>query len=340
MLTLHKTSESTEIARLYESERDKHGTPLYWHPKKEEKYKLGVEDIDNYLTSEEFRDYYRLSLADASAIAEALKRGRDVPDKSHKGLQNKFFKVKKDLNKKLFTEMDLGDSSQYLRVDFPLDNSTWTGLHVTIGSSGSGKTFHTMDMMLRNLNGPKRNRRQICYASTELYKDKTLKKLMGDKYAGYVTGIDLSDDAFEESEHNSIDEWYHRSILPKLRSVPEGGHIVLDDPKDSPAANFLLKWQNTAYRTLRHKNIGLTSIQHSMRGGRWSSQAYSSVKYVHTFPRGGGKGKLTDYLSKDIGIPLKKAREYVDRFAENGRVLSVRMHNPSCLIGPKGIILL
>ena len=61
---------------------------------------------------------------------------------------------------------------------------------------------------------------------------------------------------------------------------------------------------------------------------------------MHTFPRGSGKGKLVDYLSKDIGVTLKKAREYVERFADNGRVMTIRMHSPSALIGPKGIVLL
>ena len=341
MLTLHKTPESTEIARLYDSDRDRQGKPVYWHPKKTEKWKLGVDDVDEYLGSESFRDYYKLSKAEASAIADALKRGKDVPDsKTGKSLQNKFFKVKKDLSLKLYTEMDLGDTDQFLRIDFPPDGKTWTGLHVTIGSSGSGKTYQTLDLILRNLHGPKKNRRHIVYASTELYTDKTLKKLMGERYIHYVTGEDLSDEAFEESEHNTVEEWFKNEILPKLKSVREGGHVVLDDPKDSPAAKWLLRWQNTAYRTLRHKGVGMTSIQHSMRGGRWSSQAYSSVKFVHTFPRGSGKGKLVDYLSKDIGVTLRKAREYVERFADNGRVMTIRMHSPSALIGPKGIVLL
>ena len=341
MLTLKKTPESTEICRLYQNERDKDGTPVYWHPRKDKQYKMGVKDVDEFLGSENFRDYYHLSMKDSNAIADALKRGKDVPDEEHgKGLHNKFFKVKKDLSKKLYTEMDLGDSEQFLRVDFPPDGKTWTGLHITIGSSGSGKTYHTIDMILRNLKGPKRNRRNIVYASTELYKDKTLKKLLADRFRYYVTGIDLSDDAFEESEYGSVEEWFKFDILPKLKSIQSGGHLVLDDPRDSPAAKYLLQFQNTAYRTLRHKGVGMTSIQHSMRGGRWSSQAYSSVKYVHTFPRGSGRGKLTDYLSKDVGVPVRKAREYIERFAERGRVMTLRMFNPNCLIGPKGVVLL
>ena len=340
MLTLQKTSETIEVAKLYESEKDKKGQPIYWHPRKDVKLRMGIDDVSDYVGSEQFRDTYRLSVLDSQKIAEALKRGKDVPEDANKGLQNKFFKVKKDLERKLFTEMDLSGSDQYIKVGFPLDRKEWSGLHVTIGSSGSGKTHHTMAMIMENLHGKRSERRQIVYASTELQKDKTLKKLMADRYRPWVTGVDLSDDAFEESEVGTVDEWFQRDILPRFKNIQPGGHVVLDDPKDSLAAKPLLMWQNTAYRTLRHQDVGMTSIQHSMRGGRWSSQAYSSVKYVHTFPRGGGKGKLVDYLSKDIGVPLRLAREYVQRFADHGRVMTVRMHSPSCLVGPKGIILL
>ena len=346
MLTLHKTQEGTEIATLYNSENDKKGVPIYWHPKKEEKYKLGVDDSENYLTSENFRDYYKLSVLEAKAIAEALKRGSDVPD-AKKGLQNKFFKVKKDLAKRLYTEMDLGDSKQIIRVDFPKNKKEWAGLHICIGCSGSGKTYKTVEWALRNLKGPPNQRRNFIYASAELSKDTTLKKLMAEKYAYHVRGIDLSDDAYEEWSENGLttggktpDDWFNQEIKPVLSSARSGDVIILDDAKDSPAHLQMVRWQNTAFRTTRHKNVGLISIQHNMRGGRWTSQGHSSVKYVHTFPRGSGKGKLIDYLSKDIGTTLREARDYVNRYAEGGRLMTIRLHSPTCLIGPNGIILL
>ena len=214
---------------------------MYWHPRKEEKYKMGVADVKSFLTSEKFRDYYKLSVLESQAIAEALQRGKDVPD-GKKGLQNKYFKVKKDLEKRLYTEMDLGDSSQFLRVDFPTKKDEWSGLHITIGSSGSGKTFHSSDLILRNLKGPRIQRRQFVYASTELNKDKTIKRLLADRYKAWVQGIDMSDEAYEESDANSPEEWFQKDMLPILKSVPSGGHIVLDDPKDCVAAPFLLRW--------------------------------------------------------------------------------------------------
>ena len=184
------------------------------------------------------------------------------------------------------------------------------------------------------------------YASAELSKDTTLKKLLSDRYMQYVTGVDLSQDAFEEFTENGFgggktaQEWYNQEIKPVLNSARSGDIIILDDAPDSPAHLQLQKWQNTAFRTLRHKNVGLISIQHNIRGGKWTTQSHSSVKYVHTFPRGSGKGKLVDYLSKDIGVTLREAREYIARFADGGRLMTIRLHSPTALIGPKGLILL
>lgn len=339
MLTLHKSDEGIQIAELYDNQSDDTPKPVYWHPKKDATLKLGIDDVEPYLSSEKFRDYYRLSRNEARVITAAIKKGRDIPEETNRKLSNKFFSVKKDLETKLYNQMDLTGSDQFLRVDFPRKKSEWSGLHICIGCSGGGKTFSTADLILANLKGPKSQRRQFVYASTELGKDSTLKKLMSDRYSRWVRGVDLSDDAHKESQLG-VEEWFNRDILPVLRSVESGGHIVLDDPRDSKAAKYLLQWQNTAYRTVRHRNVGLTSIQHSMRGGRWSSQAYSSVKFVHTFPRGSGKGKLVDYLSKDVGVPLRQAREYIEMFAEGGRRMTIRMHSPAALIGPKHIVLL
>ena len=95
-------------------------------------------------------------------------------------------------------------------------------------------------MILHNLNGPKAQRRRFVYASTELSKDVTLRKLMSERYRRWVTGIDLSDSSLKSSD-KSVEEWYKTDILPIFDSVESGGHIVLDDPKDSPAAKFLLR---------------------------------------------------------------------------------------------------
>ena len=75
-------------------------------------------------------------------------------------------------------------------------------------------------MILHNLNGPKAQRRRFVYASTELAKDKTLRKLMSERYRRWVTGVDLSDRALKESD-KSVEDWYNTDIKPVFDSVEE-----------------------------------------------------------------------------------------------------------------------
>ena len=140
MITLHKTEESIHIADLYESVSD--GTPqaIYWHPRKKKELRLGVEDVEPYLSSEEFRDYYQLHPTTAKLIGDALLKGKPLEASISRGVQTKYWNVKKDLEKKLYSEMDLHGSEQHVRLDFPAKKKEWSGLHITIGSSGGGKT--------------------------------------------------------------------------------------------------------------------------------------------------------------------------------------------------------
>ena len=74
MLTLHKTDEAIQIAELYNSESDTSPKPVFWHPKKDATLKLGIDDVDPYLSSDNFRDYYRLSRSEAKVITAAIKK--------------------------------------------------------------------------------------------------------------------------------------------------------------------------------------------------------------------------------------------------------------------------
>ena len=134
--------------------------------------------------------------------------------------------------------------------------------------------------------------------------------------------------------------WMSGSRKRSNRHWRTRGHIWLDDSRDSPAHRQLLKWQNRAFRTLRHKNVGITSIQHNIRGNQWTSQSYSSVFGVMLFPSGSGKGKINRFLADDIGLGIRRAREVTKQFAETGRTLFCRMHSPSALIGDRLLILL
>ena len=300
---------------------------------------MSVDDADEYLKTTHFRIRYKLSKDQHEKLQDCLLRDNCPED--DKDLIRKFYKIREDLESRLYEEMELGDD-QYFRVDFPEKRKEWSKHFIKIGSTGVGKTWHSVSKALHNLQGPRKDRRQFVYVSTELEHDDTLKQLMGKRYEQWVTGVDSSQEAFDKwsDEHgNDVQSWFDQEILPDLKNAPSGSHIFLDDSPDSPAHKQLMRWQNRAFRTLRHKNVGISSLQHSIRGRNWTSQSYSSVFAVILFPTGSGKGKIINFISDDIGLGVRRALEIVQEFAETGRTLLVRMHSPSCLIGDRKLVL-
>jgi hypothetical protein len=316
------------------------GTPVYWLPKKNTKYRLELEDAEAFLRSPEFRIRYKLSNSQHDALVDCI---LDDNCPESKGLVKKFYDIREDLEERLYEEMVLSDG-QYLRVDYPEDKKEWSGMWLTVASTGAGKTWNEVSKAIAMLQGPITQRRQIIYVSTELDDDETLKKLMARRYDKWVTGVDTSDTGFEawsENEHNSgsVQEWFDQTILPPIENAPKSSHVVVDDPKDSMASKQILKLLNKALRTYRHKGIGVTSLQHAIRGRGDTSQSYSSVKGVTLFPAGGGKGKLQAFLADDVGLGIKRARSVVKLFADTGRKLIVLCHTPTALVGDRVILL-
>lgn len=343
MLSLDKGPGAKEIAKLYEGDPDDHkpamvGKPLYWLPRKKKEYRMGVEDAATFLKSDEFRIRYRLSHKEQSDLQDCL-----LNDNCPEGaLVKKFYEIREDLESRLYNEMVLGDT-QYLRVDLPDDKKEFSKHWILIASTGTGKTYWCVQQALQSVRGPMRGKRHIVWASTELEDDITIKPLLAAGLRKWITTIDTSQEAFDdwigEEEHSGgVQEWFDQEIKPKL--IPErGGHVWLDDSPDSPAAKQLMHFQNRAFRTLRHKNVGVTSIQHKIRGGQYTSQAFSSVSHVVFFPRGGGKGNLIRFLADDIGFGVRKSRELVALFADTGRWMACRLWAPGCLLGPRLCIL-
>ena len=344
MLSLHKGPGAKELAKMYDGDPSDHhgrmeGTPVYWLPKKDKKYRLEIEDAEAFLKSPEFRIRYKLNNSQHDALVECI---LDDNCPEEKGLVNKFYNIREDLEERLFEEMVLSDG-QYLRVDYP-EKKEWSGMWLTVASTGAGKTWNEVSKAIAMLQGPITQRRQIVYVSTELDDDVTLKKLMAKRFDKWVTGVDTSDKGFEEwskEEHNSgsVQEWFDQTILPPIENAPKSTHVIIDDPKDSIANKQILKLLNKALRTYRHKGIGVTSLQHAIRGRGDTSQSYSSVFGVTLFPSGGGKGKLQAFLADDVGLGIKRSREVVKLFANTGRKLIVRCHTPTALIGDRVILL-
>jgi hypothetical protein len=305
--------------------------PVYTVFKKDSKLRIRpFRDSKKYLDSDEFRERYNLTRKESTELKKAI-RSDIVPENNLKG---KFYHIRRDLNQRLFTEIDLRGTDHKITWRFPDNVKEWPGTSIIIGSSNSGKTYKILSEIEEALRRPKK--RKFVYVSPELNVDTTLKKILNNKrWINYFQGVDVSDDAFKESEKATPDEWWHDSIKPILLEQNPGTCIVLDDAPDSPIHKYLQKFLIKYLRTGRHKKIGVSSIQHNVRGGKWTSQSFSSVKFVSLFVRGSGKGKMVEFLYETLGVGRKKARILVDIFGESGRSMTIHQWSPTIIFGDK-----
>ena len=91
--------------------------------------------------------------------------------------QSKYFKVKRHIKRNLLHSMNISDTSGEFHVNFEPDPKQYTHHMLLAGGTGSGKTHFAREMILRNLDGPKRSRRHFLIISSEWNEDSTLKPL-------------------------------------------------------------------------------------------------------------------------------------------------------------------
>ena len=205
---------------------------------------------------------------------------------------------------------------------------------MVVGSTQSGKTFHSVKLALQNLDGPKQLRRHFLVVSAQWNLDKTLKPLKADKYADFVTGVDISEASMKESQWGTAEEFFKNEVKTRMDNAPRGSVIFADDYMDGCCPNLMRRLINRGLRVYRHQGVSLLVILHSLRSGAYSSQAYNSVRFLTVFPRS-QKHKIINFLNTELGMPLSYARETVRAFSQTGRHMTLRLHNPEAIIGPK-----
>ena len=306
--------------------------PVFTQFRKDAKLRIPpFKNSKNFLESDEFREHYSLTRTEGKVLKKAL-HSDIVPE--GKFLKEKFYKIRKDLNQRLYNEIDLRGTDKKITWKFPPKTQAWPGTTICIGSSNSGKTFLIASHIEEALR--RKKKRKFIYVSPEFAVDKTLQKLRNNRrWQKYFVGIDVSDKAFKESEKGSPQVWWDETIFPKLDNASEGTTIIMDDSKDSEVYRQSRRFMNKYMRTGRHRKVGLVSIQHNVRGGQDTAQAYSSVKNIILFPRAGGKGKQVDFLHELTGVTKRRAHELVEIFAESGRWLSINAWSPVVLYGEK-----
>ena len=333
MLTLKKHPDNVELCLL---KTGKKKVPIYWHPVRNPELRNAVSDVKGF-DSEAFRDRFGLSPGQSNEILDHL-NSSTTPEGP---LQKVFFKIKRFIEDRLYSEMNLGKSNQELVLPYPPGNDTWGELMLCCGASSSGKSHYLFQRVKDNLDGPEKNRRRFTIISNEYNKDKTIDKLglRSEKYRNNIHGIDVSESSLENSPHDTGQQFYDKEVKPFIDEARPGQILIFDDSQDACCNVQLRHIINRLQRCARHDGVGLAFILHCIRSGIWSSQASSSCKYFVLFPRS-QRGKCRDFLNKELGCTLGEAREHVYDFAQSGRAMTVRLFSPQCLIGEKMIRLL
>ena len=129
--------------------------PVYTTFKKDAKLRIKpFRNSSKYLDSDEFRERYDLSRRESAELKTALRQDK-VPEGP---LKKEFYRVRRDLNQRLFSEIDLRGTDYEIVWKFPDKVNEWPGSAIVIGSSNSGKTFlqvsHIEEALRRRKKGP------------------------------------------------------------------------------------------------------------------------------------------------------------------------------------------
>ena len=302
---------------------------VYTHLKKDDKLRIKpFRKPEKYLDSDDFRERYDLSRTEATNLKKAI-QSNIVPEGK---LKTKFYSIRKDLNQRLYTTIDLRGTDKTILWKFPEKTTEWPKHQILIGSSGAGKTFIISQYIIEALK--RKKKRHFIYISPELNQDRTLSHLTNNKrWTRYFQGIDVSEETIEESEVAPVEFW-EKKVLPVIKAAPPGACIILDDAPSAPIHKQLQAFLVKSLQTYRHKRVGVVSLQHKIRNGKWTSQSFSSVGYITLFPSAGGRGKQIDYLV-DFGLTRKQAREIIEIFGDSGRFMTIHAWSPNVCFGPK-----
>ena len=344
MLTLEKDETSVPVIGIYHKDQV--------NPKKPTKMVHFTHNIDQgsgnvadaqgvlHLHREFLKKRNLVNDEDFDQICKMLDE-EEEPDMSHP-LRAPYWNVRDAYERFLQREMYLGDTDDHrFEFNFPRKKDDWPGSWTLIGNSGAGKTRHLVDALLRYLKSvPDHMKKPILYLSPEVSIDRTLEPLKDKKWSMWFYGIDTSEQALKKKGMDAM-SYYTTEIAQKIDTMGENSIVCWDDfPDSAPALVPLLEAKyNSSLRVARHRNQGVVSLQHTYAGGRKTSQALQSNRYVTFFPRS-QQARTIRFLTDHLQLSVPEAKAIVRRFATLDRYMTVSMFSPVCIFNSKYLHLL
>jgi hypothetical protein len=343
MLTLVKTADAVSIVGIYGPTKGRKPveTVYFTHETEPDNQNSAPAEGVLHLHKGALKKEFHLNDPDFKEVCRMIDE-EDEPEQSD-SLRAPYWEILDRYENFLQREMWIGDSKDVrFEMNFPLKKSDWPGTLTAIGSSGSGKTHHIVNMILRYFKAvPVHNRRQVCWCSPELKIDKTLSKLRdGHRYDLWFHGIDISEKALKEKGMDAA-TYFQKEIADKIDGMGDDMILVFDDFPDSARAlyPFLERFYNSMLRVARHRNMGVISLIHTYAHGKASSQALQSCKSCVFYPRS-QQSRCIQFLRDYLQLSTNYAKELVRKFASLGRWMCVQMHSPVCVYNESYLVLL
>ena len=341
MLTLQKGPRTVQIVEIHQkSTRSKKaaGKVYFTHDKGAQGNVAPCAGV-LALHKNALKRIHKLSNADFERLCVMVDT-REEPDVGD-SLRNEYWEIHKAHEKALRTEMWLGDQDDlYFEHNLPRDRETWGGNFLMVGNSGAGKTYWVVQLLLRYMRATKpHSRRTIIYISPEAEIDTTLKPLRDKRFTFNTFFIDVSEDAVRRSSLSAA-EYYTTNVEAVIEKHGERACIVYDDFMDAAQGmeQLLRREYIRGLRTARHKKTTVVSLVHSYASGRNTSQAIQSVKFAVMFPAS-SRSRIVMFMRDHLHIPIKEAKELVERFAKIDRWMVIRMHSPVAIYNSKYLLL-
>jgi len=343
MLTLVKTKDAVPIVGIYRGRKNKkpEATVYFTHELDKDKQNVAAAQGVLHLHKSEFKKEFHLNDGDFKEVCRMI----DAEEEPEIGdpLKSEYWQILERYDELLRREMFIGDDTDArFEINFPTDRETWPGTMTCVASSGGGKTFFVVQMLLRYYRATPMHQRRACiWLSPELEIDKTLKPLRDNKrLTMWFHGIDISEQNLRKKGLDAA-SFYQKEIVDKIESIGENAIIVYDDFPDGSRSLYPLleRHYNSQLRVARHRNQGIISLIHTYAHGKASSQALQSNKTVIFYPRS-QQSRCVQFLRDYLQLQTQQAKSIVRRFAKLDRWMAVQMHSPVCIYNGKYLVLL
>ena len=343
MLTLVHDKKADSIVGMYRKgskSRKPVATVSFTHDLKPEKENVAPAKGVLALHRTSLKRMHKLSQAAFERICAMI----DTNEEPEVGdaLRSEYWELHRIYERALKREMFIGDQEDmYFEHNLPRRKEDWAGTFTCIGNSGAGKTYWVVQLLLRYLRATKPYaRRTIIWCSPEWEVDKTLKPLKDTKYSFNVIGIDIGEEGLRKSGKDAA-SYYQEKIKKTIEEHGEKAIIVLDDFVDAAAGlyPYLRKIYLSSLRTARHKITSVISLQHTYSGGKNTSQAIQSNKFIVFFPRS-QQNRCIMFMRDHLMMQTAEAKELVQRFAKLDRWMIIRLHSPAAIYNSQYLLLL